>query len=210
MVMRRVHWTDLPRSKQGNLNGHVRTVKQRHAQQRGIGVMALIESGRTVALADDSMTHRALIQSSGKLLCIFALALMASGVSAQKIYKYVDRDGNTIYSQNAPQDVQAVELKPRVQKVDPKAARAQLEALGQRAREAGDTRRQRGQIAAQDQEAAKREKQNCDLARKNIQILNGGATVQTTDASGNVVTLTEEAQAAKLRQAQAQVDRYCR
>jgi hypothetical protein len=136
--------------------------------------------------------------------------ILAEPAQAQKIFKYQDKDGNTIYSQSLPHGVTGEELKPRIKKVTSEEAEAQLKQLGERARTAGRTREQNAEIAAQDSEADSREKANCEQANKNLTILKSAARVQTTDARGNLVFLTEEAQSAKLSQAQAQVKRYCK
>lgn len=50
---------------------------------------------------------------------------------------------------------------------------------------------------------------NCQLARNNLEILQGEGQVAMTDADGNPVLLDGEARAAALEQAQRDVDYWC-
>ena len=79
-----------------------------------------------------------------RLLNLTVLALIGTvGLSLPahaKIYKYVDQNGNVVYSQSKPKNIDAKEVKPRVRKVSPEDARKQLEALEEKANNAGKNR----------------------------------------------------------------------
>ena len=89
--------------------------------------------------------------------------------NAQKIYKYVDSDGNTIYSQRLPAGVQGEELKPKFRTVSPNQAESELERLRERANPKTEPD-YAAQQAEENERIAKIEKQNCEQAKKNLQI----------------------------------------
>jgi hypothetical protein len=50
---------------------------------------------------------------------------------------------------------------------------------------------------------------NCEIARKNVQVLQGSTQVVKTDAKGNKVVLDAEQRAAELQKAQKDQDYFC-
>lgn len=142
---------------------------------------------------------------------LLALGLLgASGVSGAKIYKYVDENGNVVYSQTKPKNVEALEVKPRVRKVSPEEARKELDALGEKADNAGRNRDVIKKSKEDTEALAQREKENCETARKNLAVLQSSPRVQSPDENGQLFVLDEEAVKAKTAEAQEQITRYCK
>ena len=145
------------------------------------------------------------------MLGIGILVVCSAQVMAQKIYRYEDADGNTVYAQSVPIGVKAEEIKPRFRVVLPETARAALDRLSGRAREAEQNRELSRSVADAASDDAQRKKENCEQARKNMAVLTGGAQrVQTTDEAGNLFTLDDEGLKAKTAQTQSQIDEFCK
>jgi hypothetical protein len=139
-----------------------------------------------------------------------ALLLGAGTSSAQKIYKYIDKDGNTIYSQRAPIGVNAQEINPRIRTVTPEEAKAALKRLGDRANSTTQDRKDAQQQVADEVEANKRNEENCEKTKKNLDILNNSARVQSTSSDGSLTYLTDKEKQRRLKQAQVQVSSFCK
>jgi len=136
--------------------------------------------------------------------------IAASSASSAKIYKYIDANGNVVYSETKPNNVQAQELKPKVRKVSPDAARKQLDALGEKASNAGKNREAMQKSKSEMEALARRETENCATARENLQVLQSSPRVQAPDAQGNLFVLDDAAIQAKTAEAQEQIRKYCK
>ena len=138
------------------------------------------------------------------------MLVLGSGGASAKIYKYVDENGNVVYSQSKPKDVSAQEVKPKVRKVTPEDARKQLDALGDKANNAGKNREVVEKTKKDSDALAQRESENCKTAKKNLEILQTSPRVQAPDAQGKLFYLDEDSMKAKTAEAQSQIDRYCK
>ena len=136
--------------------------------------------------------------------------IATSGASWAKIYKYIDGNGNVVYSQTKPKNIEAREIKPRARKISPEAARKQLDALAEKANNAGKNRESIDKTKADADARAKRETDNCKTARKNLQILQSSPRVQAPDSEGNLFFLDEAAMQAKTAEAQEQIRNFCK
>jgi hypothetical protein len=142
------------------------------------------------------------ISTTGGLIVSALLMACSSLVSAQGAYKCVDTQGNVTYTELALAGADCTPIgKTAKSSTDPEAAmqklRDQVEAVEQA-------------DAAEDKtgDNATLRKQNCDLARKNQDVLAGPGDVVTTDADGNKSIMGEEARSAALQLAKKDVD-YC-
>ena len=141
---------------------------------------------------------------------VLAGLIAASGASWAKIYKYVDENGNVVYSQTKPKNIEAKEIKPKVRKVSPEAARKQLDALEEKASNAGKNRETVQKTKAEADALAKRETENCETARKNLQVLQSSPRVQAPNAQGNLFVLNQAAMQAKTAEAREQIRKFCK
>ena len=150
---------------------------------------------------------------SGSTLFAIAIVMSLVGtapVHAQKIYKYVDENGNTMYTQRLPAGVAGKEVKPKFRQVTTNEATTQLKELSQRANPEKQPPDNAAKNAEHKKRVAKAEKANCDQARKNLEILNTSPRVQAYDAKGNPVLLDDEGRAAKVSEAQRDIQAYCK
>lgn len=142
---------------------------------------------------------------------IFASLLLAVGTSSvlAGMYKWVDEQGVTHYSQNPPPGGKAQAIKPPPTPADSETAVKRLEAQRQEAqkrREAGQRDARESQKNAESQ--AIRE-ESCRLAQKNLGTLEAHSRVAVQDADGNMKRLSEEERQAQLAEAKKQVEEYC-
>ncbi len=135
---------------------------------------------------------------------------LASGVAATEVYKWVDEQGITHYSQHPPAANQAQRLKmPPSPPASPEKTR---EELGSRLRELEKAREQKSRDAkrreAEALQAAQR-KHNCQAAKNNLTQLQSSPRKRVRDRDGNFVRLTEEQRQGKILEAQKQVRDHC-
>lgn len=145
-----------------------------------------------------------------RLVCLtFMLSLFATAAFAE-IYKWVDEDGQTHYSQQAPRDIPATVIKtPPPPAIDPNIAQQQVDDLIQQQEseeKMGLEQQNQQKIAAENK--ADQEK-NCNIAQQQLQQYQNNPGRRIMDADGNVTRLTEEDRQQKIKEAQENVTKYC-
>ena len=143
-------------------------------------------------------------------LASLALLALAPSAWAGKMYKWVDEHGVTHYTQTPPPDTQAEELRPPPPPaVDPAEAKAALDARI-KALDEEKASRERAAIEAREdatQEEIRRE--NCDKARKAVEILEQHRRITIPTADGGSARMTEEQRQAELAERRKQVEEFC-
>lgn len=144
--------------------------------------------------------------------CAALAAGLAITPAHAKLYKWVDENGNVTYSQQPPPaaqgaKVQSMELRG-YKSADPEAGE-KLDALKERAESAREDR----EFAKTESQAAAERKErlaeNCKIARQNVRLLKSSARIQDKTEDGQTVYLDDAGVAAKLKQAEKQVEDYC-
>lgn len=116
---------------------------------------------------------------------VIGLAPAQAGLAA--IYKWIDAEGNVVYSQTQPPGGRpAEEVKQRNY--------GQSEAAKNTAKQA---------------EREDRIEKNCETARANLSLLETQAKVTLKDADGNAYVLEEVEKQEKILEAQSAIERYC-
>src|SRR5258705_7646035 len=123
------------------------------------------------------------------ILLAVALAL-APAVSAQ-LYKYVDKDGKTVYSDQPPANVDSKQL--RIQAGPPTAAAPVKSALDkdkelEKGRKAESEKAKKGEQAAK---ASQDAEQRCAAARNNYEIYGSGGRIFKRSEGGERVYMDE-------------------
>ncbi len=145
-----------------------------------------------------------------RLVCLtFMLSLFATAAFAE-IYKWVDENGQTHYSQQAPRDIAATVIKtPPPPVIDPDIAQQQVDELIQQQGSEDQMRldqQNHQKIAAE--KLANQEK-NCKIAQQQLQQYQNNPGRRIMDADGNVTRLTEEDRQQKIQESQENVTKYC-
>lgn len=145
--------------------------------------------------------HRILIT-----LCLLGFSITAQGT----IYKWVDKDGVTQFSQFPPMEQAAEQVAPPPPpNEDPEMVRERL----QRQLDAFDERQQARDQARQEQ-AQQREQQalrqrNCETARHNLGVAERSNRIRVETQPGEYTYLTEEQRLGRLEAARQAVRQYC-
>ena len=144
------------------------------------------------------------------VLLAAAFAFMFGPLAEAAMYKWVDEDGNVVYSEKKPpQGVAGQEIKKHGAGISDEEAQSQLDSLRDKADAAAEERDIKDEVAGQQAERSATIKKNCEIARKNKTLLETTARVTLKDEDGNDYFLEDEDRQNKLADAQAQVDRYC-
>jgi hypothetical protein len=125
------------------------------------------------------------------------------------MYKWVDADGNTQYTQHPPPgDIQAETIKPPP-KVNTEDALNKLEAQKKEATELREGRLKKAEEKSKAEENLALEKENCRRGRENLTNLERphGLIAQP---DGSRVRITEEVRQQKLAQAREMIKEWCK
>lgn len=139
-------------------------------------------------------------------LCLLCLSF----ASQAAIYKWVDEDGVTQFSQFPPPEQAAERVAPAPPPADdPAAAQERL----QQKLEAFDERRQAGeenrQEEAREKEQLAQRKRNCEAARHNLEIFQRGGRTRIRTESGETTYLSDEQRQERLEAARRAVQEHC-
>jgi hypothetical protein len=130
--------------------------------------------------------------------------------AAGAMYKWIDADGNVVYSQTKPPGgVPAEEIKKRSTGVSDEESAQQLEGLRDKADAESEDRELKEEIAKEELDRDEVIKKNCEIARHNQTLLETPARVTLTAEDGTEYFLSDEERQEKLLDARAQVERYC-
>ncbi len=138
----------------------------------------------------------------GALLALFCLPVQA------EMYKWIDAQGVTHYSQQKPPagvDVSAVKAPPRV---DTESAVRALEQKQQQFKERGEAEDLKAAAAKKSQQEVALKKSNCEKAKARVTSMQR-PRVNTVDAQGNSVRLGEDERQKRLEEAQKAAREHC-
>lgn len=142
---------------------------------------------------------------------IFAGLLCLTSPAMAKLYKWVDENGVTQYTQTPPPKGDFNQVKPPPKPaVDPQRAQDEMEkrldAFQKRRDDAAESKAEANKEASD--KAAKAEK--CNKARKNLTFLQTHSRVRTTDKDGNATLLGEDKRQEKIKTANEAIKQYCK
>ena len=102
----------------------------------------------------------------------FCLFLLLPAVALAGTYRWVDDEGNVVYSQTPPPDGREVrEIAPPPSPAeDPAAARKRLKALTEEAEKSSQRRREQRESQNRKKAEAERRQKNCEAARYNLEL----------------------------------------
>ena len=135
---------------------------------------------------------------------------LAGPLAAAEIYKWVDEEGVTHYTQQPPPASQA----SRVDVTGPGEAEIEREqrAMEQTAAELEAAREQRRESAREEARAERQEArraQQCAQLRENIETLADRRRLRVRDGEGRVRRLSEEERRQRLAERRAELDEHC-
>jgi hypothetical protein len=142
---------------------------------------------------------------------LIALALTLATTSANAaMYKWTDQNGNVQYGQFPPTGVETKRISAsgtthEVKPPDSKSPQQRLQELEEQKKQQGE---QEAEAAATQQLAAQR-RNNCELARKNLAVLQEDGHHRVRLPDGTVTYLTGEQKQQRIDQANRQVKENC-
>lgn len=103
---------------------------------------------------------------SGLLAVVIIFTSLFAGNGIAKMYKWVDENGDTHYTQNPPPgDIQAEELKLKKPKVDSNSALEKLDAQKNKADELQAERHKKAELAQKEKKLAEQKGARCEQAK---------------------------------------------
>ncbi len=141
-------------------------------------------------------------------LWLACLAALLPGLLHAATYKWVDAEGNVVYSQQPPSSGNYQSLKvPTGGGLDPQAAQAQREAASNSVSGPARGTNKDDPVAAVTANSEQVRRQNCEAAKKNLQTYEVYRRVR--DKDGNIVRLDANERQARIDQAKQQVREFC-
>ena len=142
-------------------------------------------------------------------LLALGLTLAASAAQAA-MYKWTDANGNVQYGQFPPPGAQAERISSSgtTHKVEPQDSLSPQ----QRLQELEDQKKQQSEQATEaqaEQQRAEARRKNCDIARKNLAVLQEGGHRRLRLPDGTVTYLSEEQKQERIAQANQQIKDNC-
>ena len=145
-------------------------------------------------------------------ISILFVSFFSSFLMAQA-YRWVDDQGNTVYSQLPPPDDRTVKniTPPPPPAESPEEAQKKLDGEINQLNEAGKKRAVEKQYAAKKQADVKYNRQQCDNARMNLEAISNRPP-QTLFQTGDedYRRFTPDQRAAQIKQANETIKKYCR
>jgi len=142
---------------------------------------------------------------------LLLLLLLSSSVFATQVYKWVDENGQTQFSQFPPTNVET-----NANKVDVKAQPAsnpeaanRLKDMRQKLLESSVERNTESEKDKEDAEQAKRMAENCEREKQHVRDLENNGRIYKTLENGERHWYSEQERMEQIQKAKEQVSRFC-
>lgn len=143
-------------------------------------------------------------------IILLAAALALAPAASAQLYKYVDKDGKTVYTDQPPANAESKPL--RIQSAPPVPAAPAKSALDKdkeldKGRKEASEKAKKGEQAAR---AAADAEQRCADARGNLQLYEAGGRITKRNAAGERVFLEEKEIEVEKQKARAVMEEACK
>lgn len=128
-------------------------------------------------------------------ICLAGL-LAGSPALAAKVYKWVNEEGVVNFSEHPPKNTKAVEIKPNTGHSEP----VFYETPGAPTSTS---------VAPTETQVSLKDPKRCEVARKNLQVLQNFGRVRVPEKDGSFHYLTEQEQQEQLKTTQQMIDESC-
>ena len=153
--------------------------------------------------------NRPLIQCSVifSLVCLLGI----SPVSQARMFKWVDADGNTHYTQTPPPEGIAKEdlNLPASAKLDNTEAVKAFEDQQNKKQELAGENEKEQKLQDRSAEHTALKKENCRKARAKLENVQNTGRIRAVDEYGNIVRASEEERQRRITEAQANIKKWC-
>lgn len=141
---------------------------------------------------------------------LILLAFLITQPSTAAIYRWVDADGQTVYSQTPPPDAQAERMRaPREPEVDA-ADRKQPDQRQQEMDDYLEDRQLKAEKRKKAREAQKLAQENCGKARQNYKNLEESARPLVAGPDGEYRILAEDERQQRMDDARVHIEKFCK
>lgn len=143
------------------------------------------------------------------LIGLIGLGLVAP--AGAEVYRWIDEEGGTVYSQTPPPAGGSTVLRPATGPADPERqqAKERLRTLLEQDLNRQEDRTLAKEKAAQERKAQDAKAASCATARKNLAALERYGRTRLTTPDGRELTLGEDELAARLAETHARIDADC-
>jgi len=142
--------------------------------------------------------------------CLLFILLAFNNTASADVYKWVDDEGNTHYSQQAPKNQQADIIKaPPPPARSAADAQKEIDTLIEKQSGTFEVKQEERRLAKEAAEEEKNNKEYCRVNRHNLQQYQNNPGRQMIDADGNVTRPTEEQRQAKIAEIQKRLADDC-
>ena len=139
------------------------------------------------------------------------LALMVTATAQAEIYRWVDENGVTVYSEIPPPDGEADTVKTAPAPSEtPEETQQQLEADMQKLEDYREDKELAAERKQKEELSKQLDEENCRNAKTNLDNLIVAAQRLVRMPDGNYVRLTEEQRQQRMEEARKNIDEYCK
>jgi hypothetical protein len=141
---------------------------------------------------------------------LFFFFSFCMSISYADVYKWVDENGETHYSQQAPVGQQADIIKaPPPPSIDPDRAQAQVDMLIHEQQQAKEARLEAQQQQYQQQQQREQQQQRCERSKYNLQQYQNNPGRRMIGSDGEATRQTEEERQQKIQQLTQEISANC-
>jgi hypothetical protein len=152
-----------------------------------------------------------MVSGQKKLIGVVLLSgCLWTGLAVQaEIYKWVDAEGVTVYSQQPPPAENDFETIKEPPKVNPESGLQRLHEISSRNDESRQERRQQAEAAKLAAEEEARRAENCERGKRMLASFSTRPTVQLVQEDGTRVRASEEQRQQQIAEANAMIKEFC-
>lgn len=145
-----------------------------------------------------------------KQVCLALLSLLISFSASAEIFKWVDENGQTHYSQSPPESGEAETIDvPPPPPIAPESDNNEVDALIEKQQADEQAELEAQEKAEQEAEREAQLATNCQVATDNLRGYQNNPGRRVIDEDGNAARLSEEERQQKIQELQDKIDLYC-
>jgi len=145
-----------------------------------------------------------------KSCCSIIVVLLIANTAYAEVYKWVDKAGQTHYSQLPPTDYEADIIKTRPgPQVEPAESQQAVENLIEQQASDAALREENKIKQTQQQEQRETKSKNCEIAKNNLTKYQNNPNGRTRNAAGEYIRVDENERQQKIEQLKQDIQKYC-
>ena len=143
--------------------------------------------------------------------CLFFVLLFSTSSSFAKTYKWVDDEGQTHYTQQAPKNRPSIVLNaPPPPATKPKLAQKEIDTLIERQQGVYEEREEERRLEEEERVQKEKQEEYCSVNKHNLQEYINNPGRRMIDSDGNVTRPTDEQRQAKITEIEKRLEEHCK